>query len=333
MAAYSLLMVRRRLALGSAVLSLALLAAPALAVAQEPELTEPPVVQVKATIKLGFTGLTNRQVLGGTSWTIKGRVSSFVAGQNVTLKITRRGRKLITRTLPIQQDGSIGRFTLPLKLVEGGLLTIRASHTETAEMAAAQSSAMRVRVVSRFARAGDRGLAVKFLQSRLARLGYVVGKRGFYDARTARAVLAFRKITRMDRTEVATSEVFSRLANGWGRFKIRYKDHGRHIEVDLTHQVIALISRGKAVRIYPVSSGKASTPTILGNFSVYRKEPGTNSLGMIYSSYFIRGYAFHGFVDVPTYPASHGCLRIPPPDAISVYNWINIGTRVDTYYR
>ena len=60
MAAYSLLMVRRRLALGSAVLSLALLAAPALAVAQEPELTEPPVVQVKATIKLGFTGLTNR---------------------------------------------------------------------------------------------------------------------------------------------------------------------------------------------------------------------------------------------------------------------------------
>ena len=93
------------------------------------------------------------------------------------------------------------------------------------------------------------------------------------------------------------------------------------------------ISRGKAVRIYPTSSGKASTPTILGNFSVYRKEPGTNSLGMIYSSYFIRGYAFHGFVDVPIYPASHGCLRIPPPDAISVYNWIKIGTRVDTYYR
>jgi L,D-transpeptidase catalytic domain len=328
-------MARRRFALGSAVLSLALLAAPAFAVAQEPEpeLTEPPVVQVKTTIKLGFTGLTNRQVLGGTSWTIKGRVSSFVAGQNVVLTITRRGRKLITRTLAIKQDGSVGRFALPMKLNQGGRLTIRASHTETPEMAAAQSSAMHVRVVSRSARAGDRGLAVKFLQSRLARLGYVVGKRGFYDARTARAVLAFRKITRMNRTEVATSEVFRRLANGWGRFKIRYKDHGRHIEVDLTHQVIALISRGKAVRIYPISSGKASTPTILGNFSVYRKEPGTNSLGMIYSSYFIRGYAFHGFVDVPVYPASHGCLRIPPPDAISVYNWINIGTRVDTYYR
>jgi L,D-transpeptidase catalytic domain len=326
---------KRRLALSFSLLALSLLALPAAALAQDvvPDPAPVPAPSTKATIKLGFTGLTNRQVLGGTSWTIKGRVSSFVAGQNVTLKITRRGRELITRTLPIQQDGSVGRFTLPLKLVEGGLLTIRASHAETAEMAAAQSSAMRVRVVSRFARAGDRGLAVKFLQSRLAKLGYVVGKRGFYDARTARAVLAFRKITRMDRTEVATSEVFSRLANGWGRFKVRYKDHGRHVEGDMTHQVMALIDNGKAVRIYPISSGKASTPTILGNFSVYRKEPGTNSHGMIFSAYFIRGYALHGFVDVPVYPASHGCLRIPPPDAVSVYNWINIGTRVDTYYR
>ena len=328
-------MPKRRLALSFSLLALSLLALPAAAFAQDvvPDPAPTPAPPLQTTIKLGFTGLTNRQVLGGTSWTIKGRVSSFVAGQNVTLKITRRGRKLITRTLPIKQDGSIGRFTLPLKLVKGGLLTIRASHTATAEMAAAQSSAMRVRVVSRSARAGDRGLAVKYLQSRLSRLGYVVGKRGFYDSRTGRAVLAFRKITRMARTQVATSEVFSRLAKGWGRFKVRYKSHGRHVEGDLTHQVLALIDHGKAVRIYPMSSGKSSTPTILGNFSVYMKEPGTNSHGMIFSTYFIRGYAIHGYVDVPIYPASHGCLRIPPPDAVSVYNWIHVGTPVDTYYR
>ena len=272
-------------------------------------------------------------MLGGNSWTIKGKVSSFVAGQGVTVEVKRAGRKLFTRTLVVKQDGSIGRFSLPMKLSKGGRLTIRASHAATAAMAAAQSSAVRVRVVARYASAGDRGLAVTYLQSRLARLGYVVGRRGSYDARTARAVLAFRKITRMARTQVATSAVFSRLEKGWGRFKVRYKDHGRHIEGDLTHQVIALIDHGKAVRIYPMSSGKASTPTILGNFSVYMKEPGTNSHGMIFSTYFIRGYAIHGFVDVPIYPASHGCLRIPPPDAVSVYNWINIGTRVDTYYR
>ena len=276
----------RRAAIFTLLFTISLLALTPAALAQDvpPAPTPTPApAPVKARITLSFSGLTKSQVLGGNSWTIKGKVSSFVAGQSVTVEVKRAGRKLFTRT--------------------------------------------------RYASAGDRGLAVSYLQSRLARLGYVVGRRGSYDARTARAVLAFRKITRMARTQVATSEVFSRLEKGWGRFKVRYKDHGRHIEVDLTHQVIALISRGKAVRIYPISSGKASTPTILGNFSVYRKEPGTNSLGMIYSSYFIRGYAFHGFVDVPVYPASHGCLRIPPPDAVSVYNWIKIGTRVDTYYR
>ena len=326
----------RRVAIFTLLFTVSLLALTPAALAQDvppaPAPTPAPA-PVKARITLSFSGLTKSQVLGGNSWTIKGKVSSFVAGQGVTIEVKRAGRKLFTRTLVVKQDGSIGRFSLPMKLSKGGRLTIRASHAATAAMAAAQSSAVRVRVVARYASAGDRGLAVSYLQSRLARLGYVVGRRGSYDARTARAVLAFRKITRMARTQVATSEVFSRLEKGWGRFKIRYKDHGRHIEVDLTHQVIALISRGKAVRIYPISSGKASTPTILGNFSVYRKEPGTNSLGMIYSSYFIRGYAFHGFVDVPVYPASHGCLRIPPPDAVSVYNWIKIGTRVDTYYR
>jgi len=324
----------RRAAIFTLLFTVSLLALTPAALAQDvPPAPAPTPTPVKARITLSFSGLTKSQVLGGNSWTIKGKVSSFVAGQRVTIEVKRAGRILFTRTLVVEQDGSIGRFSLPMKLSKGGRLTIRASHAATAAMAAAQSSAVRVRVVARYASAGDRGLAVTYLQSRLARLGYVVGRRGSYDARTARAVLAFRKITGMARTQVATSEVFSRLEKGSGRFKVRYKDHGRHVEVDLTHQVLALIDRGKAVRIYPTSSGKASTPTILGNFSVYRKEAGTNSLGMIFSTYFIRGYAIHGFVDVPIYPASHGCLRIPPPDAVSVYNWINIGTRVDTYYR
>lgn len=326
-------MPNRRLGLLLSLLAVALLAFPAAALAQDPVPEPTPAPPTKATIKLGFAGLTNRQVLGGDAWTVKGTVSHFVAGQNVTLTIVRRGRKILTRTLAIKQDGSVGRFALKVKMNHGGLLTVRAAHAATAEMDAAQSRALRVRVVSRSARSGDRGLAVKYLQSHLSKLGYVVGKRGYYDARTARAVLAFRKVTRMSRTYVATSQVFSRLARGWGRFKVRYKDQGRHVEGDMTHQVLALIDHGKAVRIYPMSSGKPSTPTILGKFTVYMKEPGTNSHGMIFSSYFIRGYAIHGYVDVPVYPASHGCLRIPPPDAISVYNWIHVGTPVDTYYR
>jgi len=321
----------RRLALALLSLSLSLLAVPAAAVAQDS--LPAPDVAVKTTIKLSGTNLVNRAVLSGSPWTVKGTVSSYVPGQSVELTVLLGSRTIVSRTLPITDGGGVGSFALPLDLGGSGRLTIRARHTATAEMAGAEAKPIHVTLVRLYAKSGSHGLAVSYLQRRLAALGYVVGRRGYYDARTGRAVLAFRKLTRMKRIYVADGEVFRRLASGWGRFKVRYPGQGRHVEADLTHQVLALIDHGKAVRIYPLSSGKPSTPTILGNFTVYMKEPGTNGHGMIYSSYFIRGYAIHGYVEVPVYPASHGCLRIPPPDAISVYNWVHVGTPVDTYYR
>ena len=54
---------------------------------------------------------------------------------------------------------------------------------------------------------------------------------------------------------------------------------------------------------------------------------------MVDSNYFIRGYAIHGYYDVPTYAASHGCLRIPVPDAAAVFGWARYGYAVDVYNR
>ena len=52
---------------------------------------------------------------------------------------------------------------------------------------------------------------------------------------------------------------------------------------------------------------------------------------MVDSNYFIRGYAIHGYAEVPTYAASHGCLRVPIPDAAAIYAWVQTGTPVDVY--
>jgi lipoprotein-anchoring transpeptidase ErfK/SrfK len=52
---------------------------------------------------------------------------------------------------------------------------------------------------------------------------------------------------------------------------------------------------------------------------------------MVHSSYFIGGYAIHGYASVPTYPASHGCLRVPIPSAWNIYSWVDFGTRVFVY--
>jgi len=80
-----------------------------------------------------------------------------------------------------------------------------------------------------------------------------------------------------------------------------------------------------------MSSGKPSTPTVVGHFDVYEKTFGINEEGMVDSNYFISGYAIHGYAEVPTYAASHGCLRVPIPDAESIYGWVQLGTPVDVY--
>lgn len=151
------------------------------------------------------------------------------------------------------------------------------------------------------------------------------------DGRTARAVLAFRKVSGMPRTMSADLSVLRRLADGGGYFKVRFPNHGKHIEGDLSRQVIAFMRGKKVERIYHTSSGAPATPTIRGSFKFYMAQPGYNSKEMYWSKYFIRGYAIHGYKSVPVFNASHGCFRVPLSDAKSIYDWINIGDRIDVY--
>jgi lipoprotein-anchoring transpeptidase ErfK/SrfK len=154
---------------------------------------------------------------------------------------------------------------------------------------------------------------------------------GYYDDATARAVLAFRKANGMSWDGFATHEVYGKLLRNQGAFKLRYPKAGKHVEFDWSRQVLVLADKGVAQRIYHASSGKPSTPTVFGTFRFYRKQPGTNSHGMVHSSYFIRGYAIHGYASVPTYAASHGCIRVPIPVALSIFNWINLGDTIYVY--
>jgi lipoprotein-anchoring transpeptidase ErfK/SrfK len=119
--------------------------------------------------------------------------------------------------------------------------------------------------------------------------------------------------------------------SGRGAFKLRYPKAGKHVEADLSRQVVVLADKGRPVATYPTSSGKPSTPTVLGHFHFYMKAAGTNAKGMFMSNYFTRGYAIHGYPDIPTYNASHGCLRIPNADAVSVFNWISVGDSIWVY--
>jgi peptidoglycan hydrolase-like protein with peptidoglycan-binding domain len=312
----------------------AIVATPSAALAQQPAIAPPPApVQSQMQVALDHVGGKLATVLVGTTVRVRGSVGTFVDGEQVTVRFYYSGTKWKVRQQAILPGpNGTGQFALSYRTQRSGRLVVRASHLATAALGTLAATAKSVDVIPRSVGPHSQSRAVRALQRRLSALGYVVGKRGSFDDRTARAVLAFRKVTGMARTSDASVDVMRRIARGGGAFKVRHPEHGRHVEADLTRQVMALISGGRALRVYPISSGKPSTPTILGSFRVYSKTPGINQKGMVDSAYFYGGYATHGYATVPIYPASHGCLRSPVPDARSIFDWIKIGTPVDVYY-
>lgn len=244
-----------------------------------------------------------------------------------------QGRKVGVKKVSVLALGNgAGQFHIGYADRLPGLLQVRAAHSATPQQVAFTGRSPGVRFVSANVSPGSSGQSVRLLQSELNVLHYSVPLSGVFDEGTGRALIAYRKMTGLARVPLAGRRVFELLGRHAGAFHIRYPRDGRHVEADLTRQVLAEIEPGGHVRaLYTMSSGKPSTPTVIGRFSVYSKTLGTNAHGMVDSNYFIRGYAIHGYQEVPTYAASHGCLRVPIPNAAAIYGWVRQGTPVDVY--
>jgi peptidoglycan hydrolase-like protein with peptidoglycan-binding domain len=264
---------------------------------------------------------------------LRGIVWPYVGGQQVKVSIYRDGRKVVVERRSVIAIGNgAGQFQLSYASSSPGLVQARAAHYATPQQSAFSARSPGVRYVQVNLGPGAAGPSVRLLQSELNVLHYAVPLSGVLDEGTGRALVAYRKVTGLERVPYAGRHVFELLERGAGSFHVHYRGDGRHVEADLTRQVLAEIEPGGRVQtIYMMSSGKPSTPTVIGRFRVYSKTLGTNSHGMVDSNYFIRGYAIHGYAEVPTYAASHGCLRVPIPDASGIYAWVHEGTPVDVY--
>ena len=178
----------------------------------------------------------------------------------------------------------------------------------------------------------------------LSSLGYWLGPlNDKMDAASRSAVIAFQKVERREITGRLTDRELEALRHA-NRPKPRETGYA-HIEADLTRQVLLVIGEDSVVsHILPVSSGngkeftsedwtrQAITPT--GRFKVHRKLNGwrKSPLGLVYYPiYYLSGVAIHGAKSVPTYPASHGCIRIPMFAAQELNEMTPIGTVVLVY--
>jgi peptidoglycan hydrolase-like protein with peptidoglycan-binding domain len=259
---------------------------------------------------------------------LRGQVKPAVPGEVLTMYAI-RGKKASKKVRRRVRDG--GRFEFRFKVGGTGVLRLVVKHKASPAQQAFRTRSRRITVADWQAGAGERGLKVLLLQRALLREGFATPVTGYYDDATARGVLAFRKTNELGRDGYATKDVFAMLMRGQGAFKLRYPKAGKHVEFDWSRQVLVLARGGRPYRTYHTSSGAPATPTVFGSYRFYLQTPGTNSKGMVHSSYFIGGYAIHGYASVPSYPASHGCLRVPIPNALSIFNWIDIGDRIFTY--
>ena len=117
-----------------------------------------------------------------------------------------------------------------------------------------------------------------------------------------------------------------------GNFHVRYPGDGRHVEADLTKQVLAEIEPGGRVRtIYTMSSGKPSTPTVLGRFQRVLEDPRVQLRGHV------RIQLLHPRLRDPRLRRSADLCRQPrlparaDPGRAGDLRWVQIGTAVDVY--
>jgi len=156
-------------------------------------------------------------------------------------------------------------------------------------------------------RRGSLGPSVRVLERRLWDLRYALLRvDGAYGQDTYDAVVAFQKVNGLPRSGEVDPALWRRLQ----RASVPHARYGgSHVEVDKSRQVLFEVRQGRVSLVVPVSTG-ATGNTPLGLWHVYSRVAGWSWV-LWYPTYFLRGFAIHGYPDVPVYPASHGCVRVP----------------------
>jgi hypothetical protein len=318
--------VNRRLA--SILLAAGMLASPASASAAQSGkgAAAHPVPDATVTVKVGHLHGGRAPIYDTVP--VRGTVSPYVPGQRVEVTFYLDGHRLLSRKVPVTKGGGAGVFESSVIVRENGKYAVSARHAANSKLGADTTVRKSWRVSFPGLHPGECGRVVKGFKKAMAKMGYASGGGSCFNGRLGREVLAYRKVNGMDRSEKAGPGVLKKVFGGRGGYHVRYPRAGEHAEVSIDKQVLVLAKGDRPFAIYPVSTGKSSTPTITGHYEFYRREPGYNSHGMYYSFYWHGGYAVHGYAEVPDYAASHGCVRTFIADQPRIYEQLHYGESI-----
>ena len=272
-------------------------------------------VRVRPSLSGAFLG----SGVVGRSLRLVLRVRPAAAGP-IRVEVRRRGR-LVSEG----EYGSGARIRLP----SGRVAEYRIALSTTASAGYAPGRlALRKIVFYPRLRVGSAGPSVLALNEALARLRIALGSvDSSFGLDTRDAVVAFQKLHGLPRTGLVDAR-FWRLLSTASAPRPRYP--GDHLEVSKPLQVLFVVRGGRVILVSHVSTG-ATGNTPVGRWHVYSKVPGWLPDGMFDSSFFLRGFAIHGYPTVPFYPGSHGCVRVPVWLAPRVYSYDPPGSTIYIY--
>jgi hypothetical protein len=286
--------------------------------------------QRKATVKITNVGhLRDGRAQIYSTVPVVGTVEPFAAHQKVEVSFYLNGHRIQHQKVALRKGkGGVGLFRAKVRIEEAGKYAVSAKHVATPALGADSTVRKSWKVSFPALHQGQCGDVVLGFKKAMRKLGYIANSGRCFGGKTARGVLAYRKVNGMSRSYRAGKGLVKRVFAGHGEYEVRHPNAGEHLEAPLDKQVLVFAKGDQPFAIYPVSSGKSSTPTVTGHFNFIRQEPGYNSHGMYYSFYFYGGYAVHGYESVPDYPASHGCIRTFIADQPEIYNRINFGESI-----
>jgi hypothetical protein len=275
---------------------------------------------------------------------LSGHVPGGLPG--AVIRIQRRTGSGAYGTLTTVSPDSAGNWSYRYAPGSVGTFVYRAVLPAGASYLAATSAPRVLEVDTRNLTLGAQGNDVLTLERTLARLHYSPGKvDGTFDRNTQHAVIAFEKVEGLTRNGTWTKTERTRMAKPRG-YVLRYPSSGHAVEVDITRQVVVYseagliklivdTSTGGEYRYYYDGGGTDIAHTPRGSFQVQRKIDGVqiSKLGYLYRpSYFTGGFALHGeWYDVPTHPASHGCVRMTDYNTDLLYSKLSVGTPVHVF--
>jgi N-acetylmuramoyl-L-alanine amidase len=258
---------------------------------------------------------------------VTGSLAPAHPGDGVTVELYRWGKR-VGRKTPALREGRY--FRASFHLARPGRYRARVVFDDDDHLQAARKSVRRTTPLPSLS-IGARNVFVKLLERRLSSLRYHlkrVDRRFRRD--TADALRAFNKVQGRARLGSVDASTWRALVDPTRPRPRRASPH-RHIEVDQTKQVLYKVVGGNVRAILHVSTGRNGY-THDGTYRVHRKLAGYSPGRLYYPSYFDGLRAIHGWRQVPTYPASHGCVRVPMWAAKWIYGFADVGRRVIVYH-